>query len=114
MSQPDTVFNKPKDQKYGEFVGSKQTYRIKRGHFKGLMVKLSKAYAESKGNSESMNTVLDEFTRILKMDDPLATRNLRAKSTDVIEQLYAADPTIANASTITLGGRYLLRHRELV
>lgn len=114
MSQPDTVFNKPKDQKYGEFVGSKQTYRIKRGHFKGLMVKLSKAYAESKGNSESINTVLDEFTRILKMDDPLATRNLRAKSTDVIEKLYAADPTIANASTITLGGRYLLRHRELV
>lgn len=95
--------------------GRDREYRFKRGQVKSLIAKLSEAYAKSVGDMDAMNAVFDDFLTFTKILDPLAAKNLRANTTDIVERLYAEDPSIASATMpATLRGFYMLRHRELL
>lgn len=95
--------------------GRDREYHFKRGQVKSLLAKLSEAYAKSAGDMDAMNAVFDDFLAFTKISDPLLVKNLRANTTDIVDRLYAEDPSIANATMpATLRGFYMLRHRELL
>lgn len=109
-------FEAPKDLNgIVEIQGRDRKYNFKRGQLKSLVAKLSEAYAKSTGDMDAMNAVFDDFLAFTKISDPLLVKNLRANTTDIVDRLYAADPSIANATMpTTLRGFYMLRHRELL
>lgn len=106
--------NTPHDDELLTYIGSADNFTLTRGQNKALMSKLSLAYAESLGDRESMVRILEDLAVRAQITDRVAFNELQARTVNAIERSYAADPSIANSTSLGVKrGRYFLRHRQL-